>query len=691
MQDKTLKQENTHLKGVVSKIKTSKTRLEESMKSLGISNLDTLKELRENPVASQADLLLYMQQLQEQNAAFNITDKLARLNEMEYLIKEPFFARIDLTQNDIHENIYIGKFGYTEEKPIVTDWRAKIASVYYRYRYPQKNVSYITPSGKITKDLELKRTFELDEGQIIKYYNNDLQLDESQIISDKIQKRTGGVLEDIVETIQEAQLDIIESDPRKICIVQGCVGSGKSTVAIHKLSHIFFNYQNLITPQRSILVAKSGILVSYLSTLFPKLGIFDINYKTLRELIVNLIFREDLNIKFDFELDCNISEFDLKKIKILEDKIQDIAKEYEQKIQEILSKKEFESFSSFIYSPSQSIQENITELVKDLEEELHFQTEKLKDNPNSVKAWVHKENIVSLKKLINRIKKVRIALKNKTLTDICINYEIDTKKSLNYLQSIVYVYLYNQLVGFSNTEKYQYCVIDEGQDLSPLEYLILGKLVMNGRFCILGDLNQSYLDEGLNTWDTIKEVISDAKNAQTFELSTNYRSTKQIIEFANNILSKYTNSYLPKSINRIGEFPIVKSVSNFNNIVLDLRNNLKEDLKNLDKSIGIICFNKKYFDTTSELLLEFIKTHAISADKFIKLDEKSRISYLPKGIYLTEFKNCKGLEFSKVYILGMSQNSVLNFTNAKKAFVAVTRAMNCVIIYDNKENKNNSA
>lgn len=681
MQEETLKQENTHLLKVISKIKAGKTKLEDAMKSLGIKNLDSLKELREDPVASQADLLMYMQRLQEQNEAFNVSDKLLRLNEMDYLIKEPFFARIDLEQGSEKEHIYIGKFGYTEEKPIITDWRAKIASVYYRYRYPQKDVSYVTPLGKITKDLTLKRTFEIDEGQITKYYNNDLQLDESQIISDKIQKRTGGVLEDIVETIQEAQLDIIESDPRKICIVQGCVGSGKSTVAIHKLSHIFFNYHDLITPQRSILVAKSGILVSYLSTLFPKLGIFDINYKTLRELMINIIFREELKITFDFDLECDISTFDLNKIKELENKIHNIAKEYEQKILNILSKKEFESFSSFIYAPQQSIQENITELIKDLEEELHFQTEKLKDNPNSVKAWIYKDNVTSLKKLINRIKKIRIDLETASLKETCNAYGINTNQPLNYLQSILYVYFYNQLVGFSIIEKFQYCVIDEGQDLSPLEYLILGKLVMNGRFCILGDLNQSYLDEGLSTWDTIKEVISDAKNAETFELSINYRSTQQIINFANNILSKYTDSYLPKPISRVGETPVIKRIRQFNDVLSDLELNLKEDLLRLDKSIGIICFNNEYYDGVNNIFSRFIDQHAIPAERFIKLDDKSRISYLPTGVYLTEFKNCKGLEFSRVYVLGLSLDDISNFNDAKKAFVAVTRAMNSVVIY----------
>ncbi len=108
---------------------------------------------------------------------------------------------------------------------------------------------------------------------------------------------------------------------------------------------------------------------------------------------------------------------------------------------------------------------------------------------------------------------------------------------------------------------------------------------------------------------------------------------------------------------------------------------MKEDLLSLDKSIGIICFNNEYYDGVNNIFSRFIDQHAIPAERFIKLDDKSRISYLPTGVYLTEFKNCKGLEFSRVYVLGLSLDDISNFNDAKKAFVAVTRAMNSVVIY----------
>src|SRR4030066_1743772 len=245
MDNLTFTEEKNKFEDTLNKVNKAYDVLNNSLKVVGKDNLEKLKDLRENPETSGADFHFFLEQLNQENTAFNLRDKLTRVDEFANMVKQPYFARIDIKNEDEKKSLYIGKFGYTEKEPVIIDWRAKIASIYYKYRYPQKKVTYIVDDNKFIYDLDLKRTFDIDNGVLIKYYNNDIQLDESEIILDKLSKRTGGVLEDIVETIQESQLNIIESDPRKICIVQGCVGSGKSTVAIHKLSHIFFNHPNL--------------------------------------------------------------------------------------------------------------------------------------------------------------------------------------------------------------------------------------------------------------------------------------------------------------------------------------------------------------------------------------------------------------------------------------------------------------
>ena len=665
-------QEDKHLKTVRTKVINAKSAYENRLQVIGKENLERLKDLRESSETG-LDFEFLLMQLGEKNE-INLRGKFNRLQELESMCHAPYFARIDLSdpKDKKLSNYYIGKFGYTEKTPVIIDWRAKVASVYYRYRYPQKNVCYETARGKETKDLTLKRTFEIEDGKLFKYYNNDLQLDESEIIIEKIKKRTGGVLEDIVETIQLSQLDIIEADPRQICIVQGCVGSGKSTVAIHKLAHIFFNYPNLIHPQRAILVAKNQILSGYLSTLFPKLGIFDINYKTLRELAYHVIFREGLGINVNFDQGKDTGAWDIKKISKIRAKIEKIHNITENRINDIFSQSEFISFKGLKYSRLNTPYENLSEILMDLEEEVLTEKNYLKENPNSQRTLLYKENLRALRKLIDRLSKLKSDLKNKILKEFTDSLKVNVNSTLDYTDTLLYIYLFSEIIGISKFPKYEYCVVDEGQDVSPLEYLLLNKLVVRGRFAIFGDLNQSLEPDGIKKWEDISKVIREAKKASTFELETNYRSTKQIIDLAKHILLPYTKKFMPKSINRSGVLPLIKEVDNEKQIIEEFKRQISLDVKRLDKSVGIICING-FLEAEARKVLNSVYK---KSEQIIELSENTKISYTPTGLYLMNVQNCKGLEFSRVYVLGLNLKQIETLEKAKEAFVAVTRAMN---------------
>ncbi len=673
-------QEQLYLQEVLKKISVAKVSLENLMSTLGSNILQKLKEFREGSEADalSSDFTFFMQQLYEKDAAFNFEDKIRKLKEYDYLLQDPYFARIDLyiQQSGETKRLYIGKFGYTEQNPVVTDWRARIASVYYRYRYPQKDVHYETPLGPEKADLLLKRTYEIEDGELIKYYNNDIQLDENDIISEKIEQRTGGVLEDIVETIQVSQLDVIESDPRQITIVQGCVGSGKSTVAVHKLSHIFFNYPDIIHPKRALLLAKSQILVGYLSTLFPKLGIFDITYKTLRDLVVNVLHREGLITTVNMDEGIDTSAFTLKLKHEIDKRVAEIYTEVEESVTKMFSEDEFESFRGFRFSKALTIFENISELNADLEEEYTAQSQLLKEDPDSAGSWLYKENVKTLRKLLKSLSLTKNQLQNKIFTGLLGEYEINTKKPLNYYETLLYVYIFSKLIGISKFIRFEYCVVDEAQDFSLLEYSILSNFVLRGRFALFGDLNQLITEEGLTSWGTISTVIEEAKKAQVFELTTNYRSTKPIIDLANNILKPFTQKYLPKSINRKGSDPVIKTFNSESELTQAFNDMLQDDLRTLDKSIGIIAFN----DTLLEKANEFVNKSGVSKDHIIQLKNNTKINYIPKGVYIMKSNDCKGLEFSKVYVLGFDLSKINDFSTAKKAFVAVTRAMNEIVV-----------
>ena len=676
--DNEFKLESAHLADVLEKAKSTRRSIEKSIDALGSGTLEKLKELRQNP-ESGADLFFFLEQLQEKFQAFNIKDKTQRFEELEHTEKEPYFARIDLKESGDNEAFYIGKFGFTHEnKPVVTDWRAKIASVYYRYRFPQKNVEYDTPGGNVVADLTLKRTYEIQNATLIKYFNNDVGLDENEILVEKLRKRTGGVLEDIVETIQKSQMDIIEADPRQICIVQGCVGSGKSTVAIHKLSHIFFNHSRLIRPERSILIAKNQILVGYLSTLFPKLGIFGLNYGTLKDILVRIIFSEGLGLAIDFDNPSPDIGKKISFIKELDQRINTVSLSCEDRIRLLFGSAENQSFGGYVFDPSISVNQNVKEIIGEMEEELNNQNNFFRDpNVNNMRKETHKINVITIKKIISRLRSIQNTLRNTEFTNLIKSLDINRFQKLSYVETMVYIYAYIKIIGLVKFPLYDYCVIDEGQDFSVMEYAILGKLVAHGRMCILGDLNQGYDDTSITVWDDIQEVIESAKKAVKFELTTNYRSTKQIIDFAVGILTPYEKKYLPLSINRVGPVPIRQEFNEINDMLSVVIDEIAKEAENLTKSIGIICFESNLFDKMDDLLM----SSKIPADKIIRLDKKKRISYIPAGVYLSDFEDCKGLEFAKVFVLGLDLDKVSGFEQAKKSFVAITRAMDELHVY----------
>ena len=178
--------ENTKAKHITGLVQSKIKKIDDSLSSLKQDSIDRLKAIREQSL-SYMDMLDTMESLQRELDAFDTTQVFKTLNELDYLKNNPFFARIDLKDKDSDDltfkPYYISKFGFFDEnQPALIDWRAKLASVYYKYRYPQDNVSYEVDGDTYTYDMNLKRNFEIDEGQVLKYFNNDIQLTENELI-----------------------------------------------------------------------------------------------------------------------------------------------------------------------------------------------------------------------------------------------------------------------------------------------------------------------------------------------------------------------------------------------------------------------------------------------------------------------------------------------------------------------------
>lgn len=675
MQNDILISENLKAQEFEQKVSKEKEKLSGNFSKIEKQGQELLASIRDQGL-SYTDMMDTLRSVQEQYDSLDIQYFSEKMNEYNYLIKNPFFARIDLKQHGKEniENFYIAKFGFFEEgKPLLIDWRTKLASIYYKNRYPRKDISYEVDGNTFTFDMSLKRTFEFDEGQVIKYFNNDIGVNETEIVVDKIKNRTGGVLEDIIETIQESQIDIIEADPRSVCIVQGCVGSGKSTVAIHKLSHIFFNYPDLIKAQNSILISKSRVLVDYLSTLFPRLGIFDLKYKTVRDLMFKMLTENTPKVKFNLDLNQDISDINLNFYTKLNENILKIKEKAFEEISDLVNSKMSSENEYYRFNANFSIKKQIDEILQDLDEAVKYLKDDIKElKGNDLERERKKVALNRIQNLKKDIKSREGDLLNKSFKELLIDYHLP--KVLGYRDSLIFLYVFIELYGIKDSELYDYSVIDEAQDLCVLEMAIISRFVLNKRFCIIGDLNQNIHNNPLSSWEEIYPVFAGSK-INTFQLDTNYRSTRNIIEFANNILAPHTDVYLPKSIEKYGPEVLEIETKSEEEKLNKFSELIIKDYEELSKSIGVIFYNYEHMDS----YLEKLKTICIDSEKLIFLSDYNKATYAPRVIYATDFKHCKGLEFNKVYLFGFDERN-RDFEEAKKYFVACTRAMNELII-----------
>ncbi|KGO15648.1 ATPase AAA [Clostridium botulinum] len=679
------------------------------------------------------------------------------LNSYKSSISVPYFARIDFKEKlKDSESFYIGKAGLLDEEDkeeMVVDWRSPIADLYYSG--VQGKASYEAPIGNIEGELLLKRKFIIknkklidafDEGinEIILNFNEeDEQNGEKALIDEflkiNLEENRGNKLKDIVSTIQKEQNDIIRADMYKPLIIQGSAGSGKTTIALHRIAYLLYKYKNKITGEDIIILAPNKLFLDYISEVLPNLGvdkvkqstfnklskeILNFNYeiidkdKKLSKIIenknskenkfitnsnklkgslvykkmldryikyleLNDMFIDDIKIEgyviFTFREIIRLYKNDLKhlplnkrKIEIgrylknkIETKIQnvwdDIDKDYILKIREVRAKYEGEEERANIIKLYEE-RDNKKEKIKLEAEEALSETIKewLIDDVVDVyrDMYIDEENLnyatsgIIPEALVNYIK-------NK------IEKEIENEK-IDEEDLAAILYLKIKIDGVDNY-KFAHMVIDEAQDYSPLELYVL-KLVSKARgYTIVGDLGQSiYYYKGIENWEKlIKEVYEEG---EYIPLKQSYRSTVEIVDFANKVLRKQKNNLEPaKAVLRHGKHPKKIRYKDEKDFYEKLNSVIENIEEKKDKTIAVICKDYEQCESLKESLY-------LKEEKQWKIVTKNT-EMLPKRIIIPSYIT-KGLEFDCSIIYDCSDENYRETELDKKIlYVVLTRAL----------------
>lgn len=254
------------------------------------------------------------------------------LHDYNEVMEQPYFARIDFAERlRFNESFYIGKIGLSDEKAgneYVIDWRAPIADLYYSGT--QGSASYWAPDGNIEGRLNLKRKFIIKNSSLVEAFDEGIDqiilksgeygnalVDEFLKIN--LEEQSGSKLKDVVATIQREQNNIIRAGISEPVIIQGSAGSGKTTVALHRVAYILFKYKEKLKGKDILVVAPNKLFLNYISDVLPNLGVDEVIQKTYDEIALEILKLDRKTSTKDEKISRIIEGNDLAEIELMKD------------------------------------------------------------------------------------------------------------------------------------------------------------------------------------------------------------------------------------------------------------------------------------------------------------------------------------------------------------------------------------
>ncbi len=224
---------------------------------------------------------------------------------------KPYFARVDFQENgsEKEEKLYIGKMSLARDEDqeiIIVDWRAPIANLYYEGRLG--NSSYICPDGNIEGKLLLKRQFAINNGKLEEIFDIDITTND-EFLQTYLGANAENRLKEIVSTIQEEQNRIVRAPMWKPLIVQGVAGSGKTTIALHRIAYLIYTFEKTFEPENFMIIAPNRLFLNYISEVLPELGVERVKQTTFEDFAIELIGKKvkltDANDKLNMFVNHN--------------------------------------------------------------------------------------------------------------------------------------------------------------------------------------------------------------------------------------------------------------------------------------------------------------------------------------------------------------------------------------------------
>ena len=635
-------------------------------------------------------------------------------------IKErPYFARIDFKDDKKQnkEKIYIGKIGVLDldGNIVITDWRAPISTLYYDSNLGR--VEYIAPEGIVKGDMSLKRQIIISNNKVTDIFDVD-SVSDDELLKPYLGANADNRLKNIVASIQGEQNYIIRKGIEKNIVVQGVAGSGKTTVALHRIAYLMYNNSDKYKADQFMVIGPNKFFINYISNVLPDLDAGNAVQLTIEELAKKFIDEdilfEDVTKNLSDIIDDGVEKKYLKfknsmdYYRLLDNYLNDIesgfisAKGLVINNIQILSKEDIENVYKTVNGNSVSQKLEMTSKVianrlknnNDVYEYIKNSMDTLCQNEKDVDK---KRNLIKkefdmlkdltstgfekqLKKLLN-IDKVKVLKIYSDFIESLNNMDELKKDTLQLLKKKIcqnediaaLLYIKYYLFGNEKFKKYRQVVVDEAQDFGKFTFYMLKLLISNATFSVFGDVAQGIYS--YKSIDDFNEILEDVfKEAEYIKLKKSYRTSIEIMNEANKISKEIGLDEALPVIRSAG--PVIKSKINKSDKENYIVNQVKKYKEAGFKSIAIIYKNQKELVNMNKKL----KENSIESEIIYKDQEK-----YDGGICLLTSYLSKGLEFD-VVIIADAQDDIYKYNNKldmKLLYVSMTRALHKLeLVYD---------
>ncbi len=495
------------------------------------------------------DVELYNQMMTSASLEEHAANQL-RKNRAAY--DSPYFGRIEYLDKEAEKEtkVYIGKNGVFRNKTevLIADWRAPISSVYYENEIGDGH--YFLPDGtEFPIHVYAKRTYDIGKGVLNGYYDSDIASNDALLIQ-YLSKNKEAVLGDIIATIQKEQNQIIRESPFKNILVQGVAGSGKTTVAMHRISYILYNYKERFTSNEFCIIGGNDLLLSYITSGLPELDVHNVKQKRMDAMFSHLLKKEwikkykiteplpdaSVRSRIDFCL-----HLELYLLHLREDTIADIGLK-DTELGTILTQTSIERLCA--ENPEYSIYRLLTTLDERVRTRIKFLS------PEGEKEYLQKQyrkykgyyKSKATGKSIYTLYREFLARFDKEFPDsidIAAHEKRAAEGKYDLYDLVAMVLIYYRVKQKKEDEEFGQIFIDEAQDFGVAPYYVLKKVLPACYFTVMGDVSQNInYETGMNDWEDLRKWFLDGEKDVFRLLKQSYRNTIEISEYAGRILEK---------------------------------------------------------------------------------------------------------------------------------------------------------